>query len=137
MKKFFADNKNMGKDGMRLCAAAYKKSKSGGQDTHVMPDGAVHTGKVHTKDSKVVKEAPKAGRVPNPGKPIPKKQLMSSRGKMESKSRKNSSWLAHLAEFRKNNKTVKSKDVFREAKKTYKKPEKKKPAKKVEKKSGS
>ena len=43
MKKFFADNKNMGKDGMKLCAAAYKKSKSGGQDTHVMPDGAVHS----------------------------------------------------------------------------------------------
>tara|TARA_R100000655_G_scaffold99149_2_gene142864 strand:+ start:1752 stop:2297 length:546 start_codon:yes stop_codon:yes gene_type:complete len=32
-------------------------------DTHKMPDGAIHTGKTHTKDSKVVKKAPaKKGR---------------------------------------------------------------------------
>ena len=85
-------------------------TKSGGADTHVMPDGTIHTGKTHTKDSRVVK----AGN-----------QLMSSRGKMESKSRKNSTWLTHLAEFRKNNPSVKAKDVFREAKKTYTKSPKK------------
>ena len=110
----------------------------GGAKTHVMPDGTVHTGKTHTIDSREV-----AGSIAVPadvrppmqdtplkmvkagGKSIPKKQLKSASGPMSSKSRKNSTWLTHLAEFRKNNKNVKAKDVFREAKKTYKKPEKK------------
>tara|TARA_R110000765_G_scaffold67344_1_gene130143 strand:- start:379 stop:765 length:387 start_codon:yes stop_codon:yes gene_type:complete len=29
------------------------------KETHEMPDGAIHTGETHTKDSKVVKKAPK------------------------------------------------------------------------------
>ena len=34
--------------------AEYYKNKRGGAATHVMPDGTVHTGKVHTKNSRVV-----------------------------------------------------------------------------------
>lgn len=47
--------------------APVKKSKKAPkkQPTHVMPDGSVHTGKTHTKDSKVVKPAPKAKKAPS------------------------------------------------------------------------
>ena len=41
-------------------------------DTHKMPDGSIHTGKTHTKDSKVVKPAPKDKLAPK-DKPAPKK----------------------------------------------------------------
>lgn len=32
------------------------KPKKASKDTHVMPDGAIHTGKKHTKSSKLVKK---------------------------------------------------------------------------------
>jgi hypothetical protein len=54
-----------------LVASQPKKSKKSKkapkkQPTHVMPDGAIHTGKTHTKDSKVVKPAPKAKKAKKP-----------------------------------------------------------------------
>ena len=60
------------------------------------------------------------GNIRNTGKPLPKKQLKSASGKANS-TKKNTSWLTHVAEFRKANPSIKNRDVMREAKKTYNK----------------
>ena len=60
------------------------------------------------------------GNIRNTGKPLPKKQLKSASGKAN-KTKKNTTWLTHVAEFRKSNPSIKNRDVMREAKKTYNK----------------
>ena len=77
------------------------------------------------KDKKLIKiiksKAKKSGgNIRNTGKPLPKKQLKSASGKANS-TKKNTSWLSHVAEFRKANPSIKNRDVMREAKKTYNK----------------
>ena len=60
------------------------------------------------------------GNIRNTGKPLPMKQLKSASGKANS-TKKNTTWLTHVAEFRKANPSIKNRDVMREAKKTYNK----------------
>jgi len=124
MKDFAKKNPGLGKGLMKAAAAAYRKEhpKAGKapakkpMETHVMPDGAVHSGKTHTKDSVVVKPAPKAGKAPAEKKsnirkiPAPK-QTRKPAG----------AWMQHLKQFRAANPHVKAKNVMKEAKKTYKK----------------
>jgi hypothetical protein len=72
---------------------------------------------------KLTSKAKKSGgRVPNAGKPLPKRQLQSFKKKLPSKPRtkKNSAWMAHLAEFRKANPSIAAKDMMKAAKQTYK-----------------
>ena len=47
-------------DDLEKAEKASKAKKAKKQPTHVMPDGAIHTGKTHSKSSKVVKPAPKS-----------------------------------------------------------------------------
>lgn len=63
------------------------------------------------------------GRMPNTGKPLPEQQLQSFAQKKPSapRTKKNSTWMAHLAEFRKANPTIKARDMMKAAKQTYKK----------------
>ena len=66
---------------------------------HKMPDGAIHTGKIHTKDSKVV--------TPAPEKKIKKKRPPTK-------------WSMFLKQFRLDNKNLTGKNVMKEASKQYK-----------------
>jgi hypothetical protein len=63
------------------------------------------------------------GRMPNTGKSLPEQQLQSFAQKKPSgpRTKKNSTWMAHLAEFRKANPTIKARDMMKAAKQTYKK----------------
>ena len=70
---------------------------------------------------KIIKsKANSGGNIRNTGKSRPKLQLKSASGKANS-TKKNTSWLSHVAEFRKANPSIKNRDVMREAKKTYNK----------------
>ena len=44
---------------IKMAPKKERKKKEKKEAVHTMDDGSVHTGKTHTKDSKVVKEAPK------------------------------------------------------------------------------
>ena len=124
VKDYFSKNKNLGKDRMKMVAAAWKASKSGAAPT---PKAAKPEIKLTTfqppPPPTTPPQAKKGGRVPNAGKPLPKKQLQSFAKKEPSKPRtkKNSAWMAHLAEFRKANPSIKAKDMMKAAKQTYKK----------------
>ena len=77
-------------------AKAKAKTPAKAKPTHTMKDGAVHTGKTHTKDSKVVKPAKATTKKINP-------------------------WLQHVKDFRSNNdvKGMTVAQVNKEAKKSY------------------
>lgn len=120
-------------------AKAKAKAKAKKPATHKMPDGAIHTGKKHTKDSKVVKPAPKA-KAP---KKAPKKQAKTAPPISVSKTgkiTKQNAWIQHVKEYRFNNNVegMSVAQVNKEARKTYtpvskakKSPAKKAPAKKA------
>ena len=101
------------KDVMREASLTYKKtappkkksappkkksapSKKKSVPSHVMPDGAVHSGKTHTKDSVVLKPAPK-------------------------KKRAKSAWMLFVDKFRKDHPEISGKAVMKEAAIAYKK----------------
>ena len=128
VKDFFSKNKNLGKDRMKIVAAAWKKSQSGAPAAKKAPRPKINMtsfGEVPPPPpaGPPPAKAKKGGRKPNPGKPLPEKQLQSFAKKEPSKpkTKKNSAWMAHLAEFRKANPSVKPKDVMKMAKMTYKK----------------
>jgi len=127
LKDFAKKNPGLGKGLMKAAAAAYRKEhpKAGKKPaTHVMADGAVHSGKTHTKDSVVVKPAPKpapkkkAGAKPPPKRYVDPKKIRKIPAPKQTR-KPASSWMAHLKQFRASHPNVKAKDVMREAKKTY------------------
>ena len=83
--------------------------------THKMPDGAVHTGKSHTKDSKVVKPAPKKTTNKKYGTTAP--VCETKKGKFQ----KCNPWIQHVRDFRFNNNVegLTVAQVNKEAKKSY------------------
>jgi hypothetical protein len=127
VKDYFSKNKNLGKDRMKMVAAAWKVSKIGSPKPAPAPKAAKPEIKLTTFQPPPPPTTPppakKGGRVPNAGKPLPKKQLQSFAKKEPSKPRtkKNSAWMAHLAEFRKANPSIAAKDMMKAAKQTYKK----------------
>ena len=60
--------------------------KNGSKGTHKMPDGTIMTGKTHSKDSKVVKKAPKKKANGNGGLTAAQKKLQEAI--MKSKKKK-------------------------------------------------
>ena len=79
-------------------------------------------GIVYGSDTPEYYKKRRGGRMPNTGKPLPKRQLQSYKKKLPSKPRtkKNSAWMAHLAQFRKANPSIAAKDMMKAAKQTYK-----------------
>ena len=95
---------------------AKAKSKVEKKPTHTMKDGAVHTGKKHTKDSKVVK--------PAKSKPKTKKNYGTTAPVCETKKgkfQKCNPWIEHVKDFRFNNNVegMSVAQVNKEAKKSY------------------
>ena len=125
LKKYAKENPGLGKELLKKAAVAYRKEhpKAGAKpmETHVMPDGSVHTGKTHTKDSVVVKPAPpakmKAGKAP-PKRDVDPKNIRKIPAPKQTR-KPAGAWLMHLKQFRASNPQIKAKDVMREAKKTY------------------
>jgi hypothetical protein len=90
--------------------------------THKMADGSIHTGKKHTKDSKVVKPAPKKA---------PKKQAKTSAPVCKTKKgkfQKCNPWLEHVREYQDMNGTTWKESII-QAKATYNKSKAKSKAK--------
>ena len=103
----------------------YKKVSGGmskkAEPSHVMPDGAIHSGATHTKDSKVIKPAPKKvnGGVVKKAKKV--KVEKPKKVKVEKAKKAPSKWALFLKDFRKNNPNISGKNVMKDASVAYKK----------------
>ena len=113
LNKFRAKNPNMPfREAQKEAKKTYDKPQKKVKDkaTHKMPDGSIHTGKKHTKDSKVVK-------------PAPKKQAKTSAPVCQTKKgkfQKCNAWIEHVREYQDMNGTTWKESII-QAKATYKK----------------